>query len=240
MPTPTGLSISSVPPSALTRSASPLSPEPRAESTPPAPSSRTSTTVCAWPTPTRTSIRSELACLEALVSASATTKYAVVCTDNGSFSQLSRSSSTGTVERPARAASAASRPRSVRMPGWIPRASSRSSSSAASSSAHAAASSRAAAESGSRLDSRSRRLSASETSRCWAPSWRSRSMRRRAASAVSTIRARDAASCSRASTLARAAVTNSAKLPILASVPAGNACARSLDTMSAPQRRPAT
>ena len=43
-------------------------------------------------------------------------------------------------------------------------------------------------------------------------------MRRRAASAASTIRTREAASCSRASTLASAAVTSSAKLPILASV----------------------
>ena len=97
-----------------------------------------------------------------------------------------------------------------------------------------------AAEFGSRLDSRPRRISASETSRCWAPSWRSRSMRRRAVSAASTIRVRDAASCSRASTLASAAVTSSAKLLILASVPAGNACASSLDAMTAPQRRPAT
>ena len=101
VPAPTGLSISSVPPSALTRSASPLSPEPRAGSTPPLPSSRTSSVACPSPTATRTSIRSEWACLEAFVSASATTKYAVVCTDNGSVPQLSRSSSTGTVERPA-------------------------------------------------------------------------------------------------------------------------------------------
>ena len=65
-------------------------------------------------------------------------------------------------------------------------------------------------------------------------------MRRRAASAASTIRAREAASCSRASTSASAAVTSSAKLLIRASVPAGKAWACSLDTMIAPQRRPAT
>jgi hypothetical protein len=53
-------------------------------------------------------------------------------------------------------------------------------------------------------------------------------MCRRAASAASTMRAREAASCLRASTLASAAVTSSAKLPILASVPAGKTCASSL------------
>ena len=65
-------------------------------------------------------------------------------------------------------------------------------------------------------------------------------MRRRTASAASTMRAREAVSCSRASTLASAAVTSSAKLPILASVPAGKTCASSLLTMIAPQRPPAT
>ena len=43
-------------------------------------------------------------------------------------------------------------------------------------------------------------------------------MRRRAASAASTIRTRDAASCSRASAFASAAVTSSAKLPTRSSV----------------------
>ena len=64
-------------------------------------------------------------------------------------------------------------------------------------------------------------------------------MRRRAASAASTIRTRDAASCSRASAFASAAVT-AAKLLICSSVPAGNACGSSLVTMIAPDRRPAT
>ena len=40
------------------------------------------------------------------------------------------------------------------------------------------------------------RVNDTRTSRCWAPSWRSRSMRRRAASAASTIRTRDARSSS--------------------------------------------
>jgi uncharacterized protein involved in propanediol utilization len=65
-------------------------------------------------------------------------------------------------------------------------------------------------------------------------------MRLRAASAASTIRARDAASCSRASTFASAAVTSSAKLLIRSSVPVGNAYGSSLVAMIAPQRRPAT
>ena len=45
--------------------------------------------------------------------------------------------------------------------------------------------------------SAARRSSTSDTSRCWMPSCRSRSMRRRAWSAAATIRARDAASSAR-------------------------------------------
>ena len=96
--------------------------------------------------------------------------------------------------RPASASTAARRPRSLSTAGWMPRASSRSSAVACSSSAIASSSSAAPAvgvrrRAGLRA---SRRSSASATSRCWAPSWRSRSSRRRSASAAWTIRAREA------------------------------------------------
>ena len=58
-----------------------------------------------------------------------------------------------------------------------------------------------------------RTSSASETSRCCAPSCRSRSIRRRVASAVATIRAREASSSARLSALAIAVATISVNSP---------------------------
>ena len=85
-------------------------------------------------------------------------------------------------------------PRSVRTAGWIPRASSRSSSSACVSSSRAPARS-AAAPSGLGRELRLRRARSatdSATSRCCAPSCRLRSSPRRASSSARTSRAREA------------------------------------------------
>ena len=86
--------------------------------------------------------------------------------------------------------SASSSPRS-RTAGCRPAASSRSSCSDAASCSWAAASSRAWSESGARSMASRRSWIARETSRCWAPSWRSRSSRRRSASLALTTRAPD-------------------------------------------------
>ena len=89
--------------------------------------------------------------------------------------------------RPASASSATSRPCSSAA-GWIPLASSRSSSSDRASSSLAELTS-CSASFGSRWISRriSESCSASVTSRCWAPSCRLRSIRRRSASAAATM-----------------------------------------------------
>ena len=72
VPAPSGLSTSSVPPSACRRSARPSSPEPDAGTAPPRPSSRTVATasVACWATATSTRPASAYFC--AFVSASAT------------------------------------------------------------------------------------------------------------------------------------------------------------------------
>ena len=97
---------------------------------------------------------------------------------------------TGTGQRSARKLTAASRPSSVSTAGWIPRAISRSSDRASASWRRASAT--PVTTSGNPVScarcSTSCRLNASVTSRCWAPSWRSRSMRRRAPSCATTIR----------------------------------------------------
>ena len=114
---------------------------------------------------------------------------------------------TGTGERSASDRSAAPRPCSVSTAGWMPRASSRSSSSAARSSASASARSSAAPfASGPSFARASCSASPSESSRCCAPSWRSRSSRRRSSSPALTMRAREArssASCARSSACSR-------------------------------------
>ena len=121
-------------------------------------------------------------------SASDATKYAANSTGLGRRGPGSTTSSVGTAERRTSAWSAGSRPCSSAA-GWIPRASSRSSASDMASSALAPATSCSAAPGSSRMRRWiSESCRANVTSRCWAPSWRSRSMRRRSVSAAVTRR----------------------------------------------------
>ena len=78
------------------------------------------------------------------------------------------------------------------------------------------------------------------TRRCWAPSCRSRSRRRRAASPAPTIRVRDAASSRRASAPASARATSSAKLSRRCSAFDASGSSRWVAATSRPQTRPAT
>ena len=131
---PSGLITCIVPPTDATRSTEPArAPCRPARSAPPLPSSRTSTIEtgrrrvrCA----TRRACRRGRASAT-LVSASATTKYAVLSTGADGRCRHVDCSSTGTGERATTADSAASSPRSSRIAGWMPRTRSRSSSSAA-------------------------------------------------------------------------------------------------------------
>ena len=75
---------------------------------------------------------------------------------------------------------------------------------------------------------------------CWAPSCRSRSIRRRVLSAAATIRARDAVSSRCASALPIAVATSSVKPANRASVSDGNGSLRVDDTSMTPQTRPST
>ena len=94
-----------------------------------------------------------------------------------------------------RLAAPASSPPSVSTAGWMPRASSRSSADRAAEVLDRLVEQLARPRPGSRRarPRAMRRSSASSTSRCCAPSWRSRSSRRRAASAAATMRARERA-----------------------------------------------
>ena len=106
--------------------------------------------------------------------------------------------STGTGARATSDSSAGSSPRSVSTAGWMPRASSRSSARLVCSSSCARSSSAGELVVVARArGARGRSSSARPTSRDCAPSWRSRSSRRRSASPASTSRARDARSSSR-------------------------------------------
>jgi hypothetical protein len=89
---------------------------------------------------------------------------------------------------------------------------------------------------------RARRVpSATLISRCWAPSWRSRSIRRRDSSEACTILARDAISSRCASVLAIACDTSSENAAIRCSASAGGGASSStVDTVRPPQRRPLT
>ena len=108
------------------------------------------------------------------------------------------SSSTGDRRPVGKRLSAAASPRSVSTAGWMPRASSRSSSSASESSlaAPARASRRLRPGRSSSFDRARRSARESETRRCCAPSWRLRSSRRRASSPAATRRVREARSSS--------------------------------------------
>ncbi len=138
------------------------------------------------------------------MSASETVKYAAASTGPASRCSGSSPSSTGTFERWATSRSAGARPRSVSTAGWIPRARSRSSEIAARSSSSAPATSSPAS---SPFSIRRRAIPSDidmATSRCCAPSCRSRSSRRRSASAAAMMRARESWRA-----LTRAAITGS-------------------------------
>jgi hypothetical protein len=85
-----------------------------------------------------------------------------------------------------------------------------------------------------------RTSSASETSRCWVPSCRSRSMRRRMSSVAATMRARDAVRSARAWVLAMAVPTRSVKSASLSSMPEGSGLSALENALIAPQSRPST
>ena len=207
-----GLSTSRWPSRASSRSASPRRPVPSAGSAPPTPSSATTTVAC--PLERRDAdrrvrgvrvlgdVRDRLG--DDVVRGRLDRRRQPLVRQLGDLD--------GTGARMASASSAGPSPRSVRTAGWMPRASSRSSASPW----RAGPARRRAARGrppGPSRASRStiRRSSASETSRCCAPSWRLRSSRRRSASPTSTMRAREAASCSWASAFASACATSSAK-----------------------------
>src|SRR5699024_6964303 len=128
VPPPGGLATSRWPPVARTRSVRPARPvesPPRLTAAPPRPSSsiRTRSAWSVWVTVTEALVASE--CLAMLVKASETTKEATASGSRPSPELISTRRSTGTGERAATADSAASRPRSVRTAGWMPRTSCR-------------------------------------------------------------------------------------------------------------------
>ena len=132
--------------------------------------------------------------LATLASASQATKYAASSTGSGRRSGLWKETVVGTLAREASESSAAFRPW-LSTAGWIPRASSRSSSSDWESSSPADLEPPRPAPGRSGRGARiMRSWSATETSRCCAPSWRLRSSRRRSASPAATRRSREARS----------------------------------------------
>ena len=195
VPLPDGLSSVIVPPNASILSFSPTRPEPQAGSAPPTPSSRTQTQRRPWRSSTVTSMRDASACFVVFVSVSATSNRR----------QLRR------IQRPVRGAahraplgqanvvrvsSARERGRRLdRAAGCNPEASVRSSSSTAFRSAARRSNSVSSPAACAASDPASVcALIASTTIRCCAPSWRSRSTRRRASSAALMIRTREASS----------------------------------------------
>ena len=143
-----------------------------------------------WPS-TKTLAWLARACLATLVSASATRKYATASTAGFGRTGTSTCTSTGTGHSAASPDRAASRPRSVSTGGCTPRTRFRNSDSAALASACAWSTRTLAASTSSPNFAWARPSSiASATSRCCAPSCRSRSIRRRSASAAPTTRSR--------------------------------------------------
>src|SRR5262245_23664689 len=210
----------SAPPTASARSAMPRSPAPCGSASP-TPSSLTVRVRVPFIAPTLTSIPAARACLTALLIASQAMNQAVdsIC---GGYRLAVARISTRSGSRLARSSSAAPRPESLSTAGCSPFASSRSSATAVCSSVTPTA-----------AVSRSRSTlpltwaacssSASASSRCWAPSCRSRSMRRRSASWAAAIRRRDSrtsASCSeiaaRSPALTSSGVASTAAAPAIA------------------------
>ena len=187
---PAGLSTTIVPSNAASRFATPARPEP-AGSAPPRPSSPTTRCSTSPSCRTRTQARVASACLTVLARHSATAKYAADSTGGGSAG-----ASTVTVIGSGIGSASASRPpaspRSASAGGWMPRTTERRSSSALTVVSRASRSS-AAAASGSVLISFSARptFMPTEAIRAWAPSCRSRSIRRTSAALWSRVSVRD-------------------------------------------------
>ena len=148
------------------------------------------------------------------------------------------STETGSLTRETSVSIAAPSPR-VSVAGRIPWASSRSSSFARSACSSASSTSSPA---GSSRSSRRASLSAMTvwTRLCWAPSWRSRSIRRRVSSAVATTRAREAASSARLWALAIAVAISSVNCAMRSSVPGGSGSGRFQAAIIAPHTRAPT
>ncbi len=150
-------------------------------------------------------------------------------------------SSTGTVQRRASVLRAGPSPPLDRMAGWIPREISwRSCETPVRPPTMSEICSLSEGRSGGTEASAVRIWRPNETSRCCAPSCRSRSKRRRAPSAAATILAREAVSSARVWAFAIAIATRSAKSARRASVSAGRRSARDEPTNAAPHRRPST
>src|SRR6185312_15904410 len=162
------------------------------------------------------------------LTASDTTKYAAISTEEPSRSCGSVVIYSGIGTASASASTAADNPSSASITGKIPCARSRRSARAARNSASAWSMRSATAGSRSRPSLERARRSASEsvTSRCWAPSCRSRTSRRRTASPDWTIRPRDARRSSnwrRASAWRRSLSSASRAVAATSSASAGSA-----------------
>ena len=139
-----------------------------------------------------TTMRCAAACLTAFCSASRQPKYAARSAAAGQRRRTSACTVTGTGLAVAAARSAAAGPESVSTAGYRP-TDSRSRVCTASSRADRTVWAVACARGGSLVTSTfsSRRLTASATRCCWAPSWMSRSSRRRSSSSATRTRLRD-------------------------------------------------